>query len=126
MHNVDNRPRFLNLFAIHFPLPAITSILHRLSGLFMFALIIPALYVFDLSLQGEQGFLIVQKLMHHGFVVFLSVALVWALTQHLLAGIRFLLLDIHIGDERKKAAHSARWVNLVALLVAVYYLGYRL
>lgn len=126
MRNVDNRPIFLNLFAIHFPLPAITSILHRLSGLFMFALILPGLYLLDHSLQSEQGFLRVQELLHHGFAVFLSVILIWALAHHLLAGVRFLLLDLHIGDKRKRAANSARWVNLLALLVAVSYLGYRL
>ncbi|HLF66576.1 MAG TPA: succinate dehydrogenase, cytochrome b556 subunit, partial [Gammaproteobacteria bacterium] len=34
-----NRPINLNLFTIRFPLPAIVSILHRVSGVFLFLLL---------------------------------------------------------------------------------------
>ena len=47
-------------------------------------------------------------------------ALIWAFIHHLLAGIRFLLLDLHIAGEREEGANTARvvlWASVLLTLV---------
>lgn len=94
------RPKNLNLFTISFPLPAIVSILHRISGAFLFLCIPFALWLLQLSLT-ESGFEILQEWMNSLFVK----AVLWIIFVpfifHLVAGIRHLLSDIHIGDTLK-------------------------
>jgi succinate dehydrogenase / fumarate reductase cytochrome b subunit len=41
--------------------------------------------------------------------------LFWALAHHACAGVRFLLLDLHIGGERLAARRGARLVLAVSL-----------
>lgn len=49
---LTNRPKNLNLFTLRFPLSAVVSILHRLTGVLLF-LTIPALaLLFNLSLSS--------------------------------------------------------------------------
>lgn len=50
--------------------------------------------------------------------LFLLMAL-WSLLHHVLAGVRFLLLDIDVGIEREQARRSALIVNIVAAALAV-------
>jgi len=52
----------------------------------------------------------------------LMLVLVWALSHHLLAGLRHLLLDMEVGIEKSRARASAWVVNIGALLVTALYL----
>ena len=52
-----------------------------------------------------------------------ALVLAWALLHHLLAGIRFLLLDLEIGIEREQARVSAWLVNIGAPLVVLLIVG---
>ena len=50
------RPVFFSLHHIRFPVTAVVSITHRVSGILV-ALAVPGLvYLFQLSVQGPQGF----------------------------------------------------------------------
>ena len=49
-------PVFLNLFRIRFPVGAVTSIAHRVSGVCLFLSLPFWIYLLDLSLQGAAGF----------------------------------------------------------------------
>src|SRR5579862_1349975 len=95
-----SRPKNLNLFTIRFPLPAIISILHRISGFVLFLLIPLMLWALDFSLN-ESGFISLQE----GFKSFCAKCFLWILLlplcYHFIAGIRHLLSDIHIGNSRK-------------------------
>jgi len=117
-------PVFLNLLQIRFPITAVMSILHRLSGVLLFLNIPLVIYALQLSLSGEAGFKLVQDWLLHSLIIqVLLVILLWALLHHLFAGIRFLLLDIDIGVSRAAARRSAWWVNISALLIAVLLVG---
>ncbi|MGB5426966.1 MAG: succinate dehydrogenase, cytochrome b556 subunit, partial [Gammaproteobacteria bacterium] len=56
MPNQRAAPVFLNLFRIHFPVGAVTSIAHRISGVLMFLSLPLLIYLLDISLQGPAGF----------------------------------------------------------------------
>ncbi|OGT42981.1 MAG: succinate dehydrogenase, cytochrome b556 subunit [Gammaproteobacteria bacterium RIFCSPHIGHO2_12_FULL_37_34] len=114
MHNT--RPKNLNLFTIHFPIPAIVSILHRLSGIVLFFLIPFVLWGFALSLTDDgfdmlQGFSSLFYIKLIIWIVFIPVC------YHLVAGIRHLLMDIHIGTSLAMGRQLAIWTFIVSIFL---------
>ena len=117
--NTNSRPVFLNLMQFRFPLPAIMSVGHRASGILMVLLIPLLVYLLDLSTSGPDGFARAAAILDHGFVKLLMILVLWALIHHLLAGIRFLLIDFEIGVEREEARKSATVVMVAAPVIAL-------
>ncbi len=113
------RPVFLNLLRIRLPVTAQVSIAHGLAGLLLALLIPVALYLLNLSLRDQAGFDQAIHWLRHDQVRLLLIVPIWALLHHLLAGLRYLLIDIGIGVELCTARQSARLVTIGALLLAV-------
>ena len=105
--NMKPRPKHLDLTKIRLPLPGFVSILHRVSGLGMFLMIGVLLGVLSLSLESPQGYAQVAKYLSGWLGKALVIGLVWAFTHHFIAGIRFLLLDLHIGSDLSAARKSS-------------------
>jgi len=53
------------------------------------------------------------------FAKLVAVVLAWAFIHHLFAGIRHLLLDVHIGVELAGARRSAALAFVLAILVTI-------
>lgn len=111
------RPINLDLRTLHFPVMAIVSILHRLSGIALFLLLPLALYCLQLSLQGADSYAALL-----GYLLYpLNKGLLWifctALSYHMLAGVRHMVMDCGIG-ESVRAGHCSAWIviGLTALL----------
>lgn len=94
----DNRPKNLDITTFKYPLPAITSLLHRLSGAFIFVGVALMLYLLELSLQSESGFALVIELLDNVIVKFASWAVLSGLLYHLIAGIKHLFMDLGYGE----------------------------
>lgn len=122
MANKKSAPRFLNLFLIKLPPGGIASIAHRLSGVLMFLAVPFLAYMLSMSVQSANGYARVVEMFTSAPAAILSIVLVWALSHHLLAGIRHLFLDVEIGISRSQARLSAWVVNLGALLVTALWL----
>jgi succinate dehydrogenase / fumarate reductase cytochrome b subunit len=112
------KPRFLNLLQIHLPVTGVASIAHRVSGALLFLSIPLLVYWFGQSLADAEGFDAVRRLFQHGAFQLLGVVLLWSLLHHLLAGVRFLLFDLHIGAGLPAARASAWLVNIGAVVLA--------
>ena len=119
MSSIDNRPVFLNLFRIHQPVTAVLSIIHRISGVLMVLLLPGLVYLLNLSLTDQAGFAVVASLLTSPLLKAVALLLCWALTYHILAGIRFMLLDFDVAIERNAARMTAWFVHLCATLVAI-------
>lgn len=117
--NTSDRPVYLNLLKIRLPVPGLMSILHRLSGVVMFVALPLLLYLFDRSLVSEAGYREAIDLLHAPPGVLLLFVLLWSLLHHLLAGIRYLLIDIDLGVEKSRARLTAWMVLLGAPLAAL-------
>ncbi len=117
------RPKYLNLLRIKMPVGAITSIGHRISGVCLFLCVPLLTYLLDLSLQGPDQYDRVQAILRCTLVQLLTVLAVWALAHHLLAGIRFLLLDLQLGMQQSVARTSAWIVNIGAVILGLLYAG---
>ena len=117
------RPVFFNLTQIQMPVGALTSITHRVTGIFL-AISVPfGIYLLDLSLQDPQSYAQVISLFDKLTFRAATILLVWVLTHHLLAGIRHLLSDIDIGSQLPAARRSAWAVNLGGIAVALLAVG---
>lgn len=119
----QKRPVFLNLWQIRFPVTAVMSIMHRLTGVLLFFAIPFFIYALQYSLESEAGFQAVLAYGHSIVIKLLLVVLLWSLLHHLLAGVRYLLLDIDLGIERQQARLSAWLVIVSALSLLIIVVG---
>lgn len=117
---VKPRPVFLNLLAIRQPLPAIVSILHRVSGALLFVIGIPLLlWGVQMSLASPDAFAQFKIVVAHPFSKLILLALAWAYIHHLLAGLRHLALDLHVGVDLAPARRSSAIVLVTSVLLTV-------
>jgi succinate dehydrogenase / fumarate reductase, cytochrome b subunit len=115
----DTSPVFFDLYRIKFPVTAVVSMGHRVSGVLL-ALCVPVLvYLFQLSLSGPDGYARAGALFQHPAIGAVTVVLIWALAHHVLAGVRHLLFDIHVGTALRTARISAWLVLAVELAIAI-------
>ncbi len=113
------RPKFLALHEIRLPLPGIVSILHRVSGAGLFLLLPFLLFLFDRSLGSPETFADYQSVVSNPLVKLVLFGLLWAYLHHFCAGIRFLLLDLHIAGDLEAARNSSRIVLVVSIVLTV-------
>lgn len=118
------RPIYLDLLKITLPITGLSSICHRLSGIFLL-LSLPLLsYCFVLSIDSAQGFLYIAQITQNSLcIAFWLWSCVIAITYHLYSGIRHLLMDLHFFEDLKTARFSA-WV--VFILFFIEALGFSL
>jgi succinate dehydrogenase / fumarate reductase cytochrome b subunit len=117
------RPIYLNLVQIRLPVPGLMSIGHRISGVALVFCIPYFTYLLALSLAGPAGFSAAAQSFDSLLAKLILFLLAWGLLHHLLAGIRYLLLDVDLGVDRPTARATAWGVMLGAPLVAVIILG---
>src|SRR5436305_1185316 len=88
------RPIYLNLLAIRQPIPAIVSILHRVSGALLFLVGLPlGLWSLQASLASQEVYAHIAAVFQGPFAKLVLIVLIWAYLHHLIAGIRHLLAD---------------------------------
>lgn len=109
------RPKFLDLTAIRLPLPGFVSILHRVSGAGLFLSLPGLLFLLGTSLESPEGFARAGAIAAHPLIKLVLFGLIWAYLHHFCAGMRFLLLDLHIGIEKQAARRSSFIVLAVSL-----------
>lgn len=112
---VRKRPKHLALWQIQFPLPAIVSIVHRISGAGLFLLLPFLLCLFDMSLSGQVSFDKFRDVIANPLAKLVLLGLLWAYLHHFCAGIRYLFLDIDKGLDLPCARKSAVAVVAVSL-----------
>lgn len=118
----SKRPVNLKLTSFAFPPMAIASILHRVSGIILFAFFPLVLYILHCSLVSQSSFLNLHTMLT---CTWLRLAL-WifgsALIYHGIAGVRHLLSDLDLGDTLPAARYTA-YAAMGLSLVLMIYLG---
>ena len=117
----DNRPVNLDLSQFSFPLPAITSVIHRATGLILFVGIAFVLWVFQESLSSDESFNAIKSVMQGFLAKFILWGILSALLYHLVAGTKHLLMDMGIGESLeggKLGAKITLVVSIVLILIA--------
>jgi succinate dehydrogenase / fumarate reductase cytochrome b subunit len=117
---IKPRPVYLNLFAIRMPLPAVVSILHRASGALLFAIGIPlVLCTVQRALASPEAWAQMRVALDAPVAKIVAIVLAWAYIHHLLAGIRHLLVDAHIGVELRGGRQSAAVTMVLAIVLTI-------
>ena len=107
------RPQFRNIgiaqiASYRLPLAGKLSILHRVSGALLF-LCLPLVIVplFAASVTSPESYAQVAQYAANPLVKLVLLALIWGYLHHFCAGIRYLVLDLHIGLDKVSAQKSA-------------------
>lgn len=117
----DKRPVNLDLTAFKWPLPALTSITHRISGVLLFFGTAVLLYLLQLSLQSEAGFQQAADYLAMPLVKLVVWVIVAGLMYHLIAGVKHLIMDFGIGETLqggKTGAVITILISAVAIVIA--------
>src|SRR5262249_12058124 len=128
--SAHGRPQFRNLGlaqlrTYRLPAAGLVSILHRVSGALLFLLLPVLLWMFELSLKTESTYERLRMIGGNVLIKLILLAVIWAILHHLVAGIRYLVLDLHIGIAKEPARRSALLVFAISLpltLVAALWL----
>src|ERR1700716_3747576 len=103
------RPKYYDLNLAHLPPPGLVSIFHRVSGALLFFPVLPAaLYLLQATLGSEEGFARWDEFFARPLVKVAMLGFIWLYAHHFFAGLRFLLLDLHVGIMKVPARNSAR------------------
>ena len=86
-------PIFLNLLKIQLPIAGVSSILHRISAVGIFVLLLPFSVVLVLASNSEEGFSTASYLLSFNSIKILLVLLLTGFTYHYISGIRHLVMD---------------------------------
>jgi succinate dehydrogenase / fumarate reductase cytochrome b subunit len=112
------RPKYYDLNLLHLPPPGLVSIFHRITGAVMFLALIPAaLLLLQTVLSSEAGYRSWVGIWANPLAKLIAVGFVWAYVHHFMAGIRYLMLDVHVGIEKEAARSSARVVLIAGIVV---------
>lgn len=120
-----SRPEFRNihvtqLASYRFPLAAVVSILHRVSGALLFLVGFPfLLYLFQQSLTSELSFESYRAIVSHWFAKLVLLALIWAYLHHFCAGVRYLAMDVHVAVGKEQGRTTATIVLAVSLALTL-------
>lgn len=101
------RPKHLNLFQIRQPVPAVVSILHRISGAILFLFLWLMLATLDRSLVSPESYAGIRDTFTHPLAKLVALGLLWAYLHHSFAGLRHLGLDLRLGIDLPKARATA-------------------
>ncbi|MDT8878706.1 succinate dehydrogenase, cytochrome b556 subunit [Halomonas saccharevitans] len=116
----SKRPVNLDLSTIQFPLPALTSIAHRITGVILFIGLIFAFWALDVSLSSPAGFAAVSDVLAHNFLAkFIAWGLLSALAFHFVAGIKHLLMDMDIGVTLEGGVKKAQITVVVSAVLII-------
>jgi succinate dehydrogenase / fumarate reductase cytochrome b subunit len=113
------RPVNLDIGSIKLPITSYVSILHRLSGVFLFAATACILWAFDASLESQQSFQSLKECLTSP----LAQAILWlisvAFAYHVIAGIRHLVMDFGVGEDSYESGRRSAWLAVAAIVIVV-------
>ncbi|MBU3022981.1 succinate dehydrogenase, cytochrome b556 subunit [Aestuariibacter sp. A3R04] len=115
------RPVNLDLQTIKFPPSAVSSILHRVTGVAMFFALLFVIWAWAVSVSSAQGFADVQVIMDGVIGKLVALGTASALTYHILGGIRHVIMDMGHWEELESGNNSAKaiialWVVLTIVI----------
>ena len=124
--------RLVDAVKYRLPLAGVVSILHRVSGLLMFALLPFIIWLFDKSLSSEISYDTFSSAFVAGigvvpawFVKLVVLALTWAFLHHAIAGVRHVWMDMTHSVTKEQGRLSAV-VTLASSVLLTVLLGAKL
>ena len=113
------RPVNLNLFTISFPITAIISILHRITGVLLFLFVPLIVWALQASLSSPDSFAAVQEIFTLDVVKFLIWVCLSGLIYHMLAGIRHFIMNFGFLESLKAMRLTAKIVLVLSAVLSL-------
>jgi succinate dehydrogenase / fumarate reductase cytochrome b subunit len=114
-----NRPVNLQLSTIKFPVTAIVSILHRISGIILLFGVLVLLWMLDASLRSEESFQSLVDTLGHPLIQLVVWVVLAALAYHMVAGLRHLVMDMNIGESLAAGRMTARATLIISGILII-------
>ena len=127
--------RLVDALQYRLPLAGIVSILHRVSGVIMVALLPFIVWMFDSSVSSEVSFDVFRSVfasgvgfLPGGFIKLIALGLIWAYLQHFAAGVRHLWMDathsVSLPQGRSSAIAAAAFSGVLTVLAGAKLFGF--
>ncbi|MEY1662106.1 succinate dehydrogenase, cytochrome b556 subunit [Isoalcanivorax beigongshangi] len=118
----DKRPVNLDLKTIKFPVSALASITHRITGIVLFVALPILLWMLDRSLASPESFAELKECLTSPLAKLVLWGILAALLYHLVAGTKHLVMDLGFALT-KESGHRATIVALVIAVVLILLAG---
>ena len=117
----DHRPFNINLTKIKLPISALTSITHRLTGMYVFFITLPlSIFLFYISTSNAESFLnLINTLVNNGYITTFVAFSYLVFLYHILTGVRHLIMDMHIGESLEASKYSSIFVLFIWVLSVI-------
>ena len=117
----DHRPVNINLTKIKLPISALTSITHRLSGMYVFFITLPlSIFLFYISTSNAESFLnLINTLVNNSYITTFVAFSYLVFLYHILTGVRHLIMDMHIGESLEASKYSSIFVFFIWFLSVI-------
>lgn len=115
----QSRPVNLDLKTIRLPIMAISSIIHRITGVIMFLGAFVVMALLGMSLQGEEGFASALAAMDNFIVAFCLWGFVSVLGYHFVAGVKHLAMDLGHFETLETAPGAAKFTLIAGAVIVV-------
>ena len=113
------RPKNLDLSTVKFPITAIASILHRVSGIIVFIALAIFLVLLNCSLTSESDFIRVAGYLDNFLVEFIIWGALTGLAYHAVFGVRHMIQDLGYWEEMDTASQSAKAGFIITAVLSV-------
>lgn len=124
--------RLVDALQYRLPLAGVVSILHRISGAVLFALLPLVIWLFDVSVTSEISYERFTSAFGAGLgfvpgwlMKAVALGLIWAYLHHFIAGVRHLWMDM-THSVTKAQGHSSAVLTLVSSAALTVVLGAKL
>jgi len=112
---LNERPVNLNLLTITFPIPAIASILHRISGVVLFLSIPILLCLLGSSLRSPGSFNDLKVSLNLPIPKIILILIFASLFYHLFAGFRHMVMDLGFAESLR----AGRFTAILAIILSI-------
>jgi succinate dehydrogenase / fumarate reductase cytochrome b subunit len=115
----DKRPVNLDIGTIALPITAYTSILHRVSGVFLVAGMAVLFWLLGTSLSGPEGFAQAKECLSSFWGKLIVWAVLVGISYHAAAGVKHLVMDAGIGESMEGGERGSKLVLLTTAVLVV-------
>ena len=119
---VKAKPIHLNLFVISFPITAISSICHRISGIWIFICLPFLLMILQESLASLESFSNIINNFNNIFYKLFFLSFLFACVYHAIAGIRHIIMDFGFFESKNESKITS-WIVIITSAVLFFVLG---
>jgi succinate dehydrogenase / fumarate reductase cytochrome b subunit len=116
----DKRPVNLDIGSISLPVTAWVSLMHRASGVFLFAGIALLIYMLDESLSSQESFVALKENLASPGAKFAVWFVMAGMIYHTVAGVKHLIMDFGFGETMEGGVLGARLTIASSIVLSIF------